>query len=113
MRSRRYGRNMRDSEVVAAIVAGDPCHRRLRSGRQQAPLEEAPDVSDEAADVGADVEKAELRALVRDALSGLGPAEREVLELQLRHGLGIGEVTSVLGISRNHAHALLSRARDQ
>ncbi len=107
---------LRDPERLRAwlyAVARNQCHRRLRSGRQQAPLEEAPDVSDEAADVGADVEKAELRALVRDALSGLGPAEREVLELQLRHGLGIGEVTSVLGISRNHAHALLSRARGQ
>jgi Sigma-70, region 4 len=70
-------------------------------------------MSDEAADVAADVEKAELRALVRDALGGLGPAEREVLELQLRQDLGIGEVSSVFGISRNHAHALLSRARSQ
>ncbi len=176
MRSHHYGRGMRDSEVVAAIVAGDPaglaaaydryaaplytfcramlrepadaadvvqdtfviavpglsglrdperlrpwlyavarneCHRRLRSGGQQAPLEEAPEVTDEAADVGADVEKAELRTLVREALSGVGPAEREVLELQLRQGLSSGEVASVLGISRNHAHALLSRARNQ
>ena len=70
-------------------------------------------MTDEAADVAADVERADLRALVRDALGGVGPAEREVLELQLRQGLSGGEVASVLGISRNHAHALLSRARDQ
>jgi RNA polymerase sigma factor (sigma-70 family) len=94
-------------------VARNECHRRLRSVSQQAPLEDAPDVSDEAADVAAGVEQAELRALVREALSGVGPAEREVLELQLRQGLSSGEVASVLGISRNHAHALLSRARDQ
>jgi RNA polymerase sigma factor (sigma-70 family) len=172
----RYGINMRDREVVAAIVAGDPaglaeaydryatplysfcrtmlrepadaadavqdtfviaaprmsglrdperlrswlyavarneCHRRLRAGSQHASIEEAPDVTDEAADVAADVERADLRALVRDALGGVGPAEREVLELQLRQGLSGGEVASVLGISRNHAHALLSRARGQ
>ena len=30
-----------------------------------------------------------------------------------QQGLSGGEVASVLGISRNHAHALLSRARDQ
>jgi len=94
-------------------VARNECRRRLRSGSQQAPIEDAPDVTDEAADVSADAEKAELRALVRDALAGLGPAEREVLELQLRQGLGSGEVASVLGISRNHGHALLSRARGQ
>ena len=172
----RYGIGMRDREVVAAIVAGDPaglaeaydryatplysfcrtmlrepadaadavqdtfviaaprmsglrdperlrswlyavarneCLRRLRAGGQHASIEEAPDVTDEAADVAAGVERADLRALVRDALGGVGPAEREILELQLRQGLSGGEVASVLGISRNHAHALLSRARDQ
>ncbi|MBV9384738.1 MAG: sigma-70 family RNA polymerase sigma factor, partial [Streptosporangiaceae bacterium] len=94
-------------------VARNECHRRLRGGGEQAPLGEAPDVTDEAADVAANMERAELRALVRDALTGLGPAERGVLELQLRQGLASGEVAGVLGISRNHAHALLSRARDQ
>ena len=94
-------------------VARNECHRKLRSGSLHASIEEAPDVTDEAADVAADVERADLRALVRDALAGVGPTEREVLELQLRQGLSGGEVASVLGVSRNHAHALLSRARDQ
>src|SRR6201989_3392784 len=176
MELRRYGIDMRDREVVAAIVAGDPaglaeaydryatplysfcrtmlrepadaadavqdtfviaaprmaglrdperlrswlyavarneCYRRLRAGSKHASIEEAPDVTDEAADVAADVERADRRGLVRDALGGVGPTEREVLELQLRQGLSGGEVADVLGVSRNHAHALLSRARDQ
>jgi RNA polymerase sigma factor (sigma-70 family) len=176
MRARDYLVGMQDSEVVAAIVAGDPaglaeaydryagplfvfcqamlrepadaadvvqdtfviaaprmsalrdpqrlrpwlytvarneCLRRLRVRSMQAPLEEAPDVTDEAADVAADMERAELRALVREALPGVGPAEQEVLDLQLRHGLAGSEVASVLGVSRNHAHALMSRARVQ
>ena len=94
-------------------VARNQCHRRLRSGNEQAPLEEAPDVADEGADVAAGAERADLRALVRDAMAGLGPAEREALGLQLNQGLSSGEVASVMGVSRNHAHALLSRARDQ
>jgi RNA polymerase sigma factor (sigma-70 family) len=94
-------------------VARNQCHRRLDSGGANAPLEEVPDVADEGADVSAGAERAELRALVRGAMTGLGPAEREALGLQLGQGLGSGEVASVLGISRNHAHALLSRARDQ
>jgi len=57
-------------------VARNECHRRLRSVSQHAPLEEAPEVTDDAADVAAGVEQAELRALVRDALPGVGPAER-------------------------------------
>jgi hypothetical protein len=32
---------------------------------------------------------------------------------QLWHGLEIPEVAQVLGVSRNHAHSLFSRARDQ
>jgi RNA polymerase sigma factor (sigma-70 family) len=94
-------------------VARNECLRRLRGHGRQAPLETAADTADEAADVSAAAEKAELRALVHDALSGLGSAEREVLELQLRQGLTNSEAASILGISRNHLHALLSRARDQ
>ena len=107
---------LRDPERLRSwlyAVARNECHRRLRRGSLHASIEEAPEVTDEAADVAADVERADLRALIRDALGGVGPAEREVLELQLRQGLSGGEVASVLGISRNHAHALLSRARDQ
>jgi RNA polymerase sigma factor (sigma-70 family) len=94
-------------------VARNECHRRLRGGSAQAPLEEAPDVTDESANVPLDAERAELRTLVSSALDGVGPAEREALELQLRQGLDGGEVAAVLGVTRNHAHALLSRARDQ
>jgi RNA polymerase sigma factor (sigma-70 family) len=107
---------LRDPKLLRSwlyAVARNQCHRRLHRGGAYAPLEEAPDVADEGADVSAGAERADLRALVRDAMTGLGPAEREALGLQLGQGLGSGEVASVLGISRNHAHALLSRARDQ
>ena len=109
---------LRDPERLRSwlyAVARNECHRRLRSGGEQAPLEEATDVTDGAADVSADAERAEIRALVRDAMTGLAPAERAVLELDLQlrqQGLGGGEVASMLGVSRNHAHALLSRGRD-
>jgi RNA polymerase sigma factor (sigma-70 family) len=107
---------LRDPERLRSwlyAVARNQCHRRLHGGGEHVPLDEAPDVADEGADVSAGAERAELRALVRDAMTGLGPAEREALGLQLSQGLGSGEVASVLGFSRNHAHALLSRARDQ
>jgi RNA polymerase sigma factor (sigma-70 family) len=94
-------------------VARNECRRRLRGGNRQAPFETATGMADEAADVAAAAEKVELRGLVHDALSGLGSIEREVLELQLRHGLTNSEAASILGISRNHLHALLSRARGQ
>jgi hypothetical protein len=56
-------------------------------------------------------EHAELRRLLADAIGGLPPGEREVIELRLRQGLETAEVASVLGVSRCHAHSLLSRAR--
>ena len=108
--------SLRDPERLRSwlyTVARNECLRKLRISSLQARLEEAAEVTDEAADVTAEVEKAELCALVRGALPGVGPAEQEVLGLQLRHGLSADEVASVLGVSRNHAHALMSRARGQ
>ncbi|MCW2934421.1 MAG: sigW 2 [Actinomycetia bacterium] len=97
-------------------VARNECLRRLRYRRAMAPLDEmadGPDVADETADVSGEAERADLRALMRTAIGGLNAAEREVIGLQLAQGLDIGEVAAVLGVSRNHAHSLLSRARTQ
>ena len=51
--------------------------------------------------------------LVLEAAAGLNPGDREVIELHLRHEMEAAEVAGVLGVSRNHAHTLLSRARGQ
>ena len=97
-------------------VARNECLRRLRYRRAMAPLDEVadgPELADETADVSGEAERADLRALLRTAIGGLNAAEREVIGLQLAQGLDIGEVAAILGVSRNHAHALLSRARAQ
>src|ERR1700722_13848292 len=94
-------------------VARNECLRRIRARAGTSALEEAADVTDESIDIGGDAERAELRTLLGAAAKGLNPAEQEVIELQLRQGLDPAEVADVLGISRNHAHALISRARDQ
>ncbi|MDX6392343.1 MAG: hypothetical protein QOJ73_3406, partial [Streptosporangiaceae bacterium] len=60
-----------------------------------------------------DVEQAELRDLVWAALGGLNPGEREVIELNLRHEFDGADLADVLGVPRNQAHALASRARSQ
>src|SRR5580698_9781915 len=87
-------------------VARNECYRRLRSG-------EATSALDEAVDAAGAVEQAELRQLVQDALAGLNPGERDVIELSLVQGLDGDELADALGVSRNHAHALVSRARSQ
>jgi RNA polymerase sigma factor (sigma-70 family) len=94
-------------------VARNEALRILRSKKGTSALDEAADVTDDSGDVAADAERADLRALLEDATAGLNPGDREVIELQLRQGLETAEVATVLGVSRNHAHALLSRARQQ
>lgn len=56
---------------------------------------------------------AELRHLVRAALAGLSPGEREVMVLGLQHDLHGADLAAVLGVPRNQAHAIASRARGQ
>jgi RNA polymerase sigma factor (sigma-70 family) len=96
-------------------VARNECHRRLRARANQATaaLDEMPDVTDISADVSGEAEREELRTLLRAAVRGLNTGEQDLIELQLRQGLDVTEIAAMLGVSRNHAHALLSRARDQ
>jgi RNA polymerase sigma factor (sigma-70 family) len=89
-------------------VARNECHRRLRA--DEVGLDDAADLSD---DVSGQADRAELRRLVRAALSELNPGEREILELELRHDLHGADLAAVLGVPRNQAHALAARARGQ
>ena len=96
-------------------VARNECHRRLRDKASAATsaLDQVPEMSDESADVAEGAERAELRALLRSAVRGLGASEQDLIQLQLRQELDVAEIAAMLGVSRNHAHALLSRARAQ
>ncbi len=96
-------------------VARNECHRRLRARAVQVttPLDDMPDVTDTSADVSGEAERDDLRRLLRSAVRGLNAGEQDLIELQLRQGLDVAEIAAMLGVSRNHAHALLSRARDQ
>ena len=103
-------------------VARNECYRRLRSAEATSSLDEAVDMpaaagghagTAESVDVAGAAEQAELRQLVRDAIDGLNPGERDVIELSLVQGLDGDELADALGVSRNHAHALQSRARSQ
>ena len=96
-------------------VARNECHRRLRDKASAATsaLDQVPEMSDESADVSEGAERAELRALLRSAVRGLGASEQDLIQLQLQQELDVAEIAAMLGVSRNHAHALLSRARAQ
>src|ERR1700722_12014506 len=94
-------------------VARSECQRIARPGRPefmsaqvQFVMAGAPKMPEEEA------ERARLRGLLDDATTGLTPGEREVIELELRQGLAVAEVASVVGVSRARANTLASRARE-
>lgn len=92
-------------------VARNECQLRL-DGTEPG-LEGAGDLDDPYPDTAGRPDQAELREFVRTALDGLKPAEREVIELDLRHDLHGADLAAVLGIPRNQAHELATGARGQ
>jgi RNA polymerase sigma factor (sigma-70 family) len=94
-------------------IARHECLRVLRTRRRSASLDEAAEPVAEPVDPTAAVHADQVRDLVRAAAAGLSAGDREVIELSVRHGLSAAEVGAVLGVAANHAHARMSRARQQ
>ena len=92
-------------------VARNECRHRLRSRALAARPDGANELTDETVDLAADAERAQLRAATGAALAGLGPGDREIVELDLRHDLAGQDLADVLGVSVSQAEALASRAR--
>jgi RNA polymerase sigma factor (sigma-70 family) len=65
------------------------------------------------ADVSGEAELVDLGAPLRAAACGLGAGERDLIQLRWQQGLDVAEIAAIIGVSRNRAHALLSRAQDQ
>jgi RNA polymerase sigma factor (sigma-70 family) len=100
-------------------VARNECRRQLSGTGAAVPGEVTADLADAAdthpgevtADFGPALEEAELREVVCAALAGLSPADREIVELSLRHEFYGADLADALGVPRNQAHALTSRGR--
>lgn len=106
--------NLRDPSQLRSwlyTAARDECFRPPRV--MGAGFDDMGDADNAAADVSHTAERAEVRRLIRAALAGLKPAEREVIELGIRHGLDDTEIAAVLGVSWSRAHALSTHARAQ
>jgi len=76
---------LREPELLRAwlfAVARNECLRRLRSREVAWPLTDTDSTverPDETVDVGGEAERAETRALIRAAVDGLNPGERDVI----------------------------------
>ncbi|XTZ15561.1 RNA polymerase sigma factor [Micromonospora echinospora] len=95
-----------------AIVRNE-CLRQIRDRSRSSPLDEADEPVADTADPGTDVNTAQVRDLVHTAAAALNPGDREVVHLAIRHDLSSVDIGAALGVSPNHAHARLSRARSQ
>ncbi|HEX6329539.1 MAG TPA: sigma-70 family RNA polymerase sigma factor [Jiangellaceae bacterium] len=94
-------------------IARNECLRLLRGQQRTGQLDEAIAVSDDTVELDAGLRDEQIRELVWSAANGLNPREREVLDLAVRHELEMSEVARALGVPAKHAHALLSKARQQ
>ena len=94
-------------------VARNEC-RRLRFEQGAAPLDaRSAETGDDTADFGESLEQAAQREMVLSVLGGLSDADRDIVELTLRHEFYGAELADALGVPRNQAHALTTRGRAQ
>ncbi len=94
-------------------VARNEC-RRLRYEQGAAPLDaRSAETGDDTADFGESLEQAAQREMVLSVLGGLSDADRDIVELTLRHEFYGAELADALGVPRNQAHALTTRGRAQ
>ena len=92
-------------------VARNECRRQLHGYRAAPGDDEFTAIGEQTADFGTALDQAGLRELVRSALAGLSAADQEIVELSLRHEFYGADLADVVGIPRNQANVLATRAR--
>ena len=94
-------------------LARNECQRRQRTEVPSSRLYEAAYAMDDTQTFAIGTQQAEFRAQVRAALAGLDPVDREISELNLRHGFYGADLADILGVPRGQAHTLVARARSR
>ena len=93
-------------------VARHTCLARIQRDGRVLPTDDVADDPGPDADPAArGALTADLAAMVDDAMGGLGPRDRLVLDLADRQGLSTDEVAGALGMAAPSAHKVLVRAR--
>ncbi|MCW2911065.1 MAG: sigW 1 [Actinomycetia bacterium] len=93
-------------------VARNECRRRLHGdGAAIILTQDEFGAGEDTADLGLALEQAQQREMVSSALAELNPADREIVELSLRHEFFGADLADALGLPRNQAHTLSTQAR--
>ena len=92
-------------------LARNECQWRKRTAAPSVQPYEAAQAMDDMGTFAVVTQQAEFRAQVRAALAGLDPVDREISELNLRHGFYGADLADILGAPRSQVHTRASRAR--
>ena len=93
---------LREPERLRAwlyAIARNECYRASKKRGRQLPKDDI-EMIDSSPLIEDQIGTREMAALVWDAASGLTPEDREVLELNVRHGLEGQELADALGVNR-------------
>ena len=97
---------------LAGVLAGEANNLRRREQRRRTEALEEALVGAGAGDVVDDAERRELVAQLRTRIDALPDEQRQVLLLQLQHGLRPAEIAEVLGIAPGTVRMRLHRGLD-
>jgi RNA polymerase sigma factor (sigma-70 family) len=100
-------------EAWLYAIARNNCKAHLRVRAQQLTIDLDSVPAGTPDDPAEGVRAQEVRELVHSAAGALSEADREIIELAIRHSLSPTALSTVLGLPANHVHARLSRARVQ
>ena len=94
-------------------LARNECQLRRQGAGLSVRLHEAAPAIDDTVIFAAVTSQAESYVQVRAALDELDPVDREISELNLRHGFSGTDLADILGVAPSQAHTLASRARSR
>lgn len=96
-------------------ICRNGCLREFRRHRKTMSIDESPELAGRTAsmvvDFDAELDAEASRELVSDAMDGMSEADREILDLALRHNLDYAELSKILGVGANNARARVGRCR--
>jgi RNA polymerase sigma factor for flagellar operon FliA len=117
----RLGREPQESEIAEALDVSEDEYARMLDQLRSVEIAAVRQLDDERAseilDVAADedspqlqLERAELRAHVAQAIAGLPERERQILSLYYEHELTLAEIGAVIGVGESRVSQLRTQA---
>jgi RNA polymerase sigma factor (sigma-70 family) len=94
-------------------VARRACHQQLQAEVKPAYLDDMTAMWDWEQLADGSAWQADLLSSAWKALAAMNPAEREIVELNLRHRLDTGELADILGVTYSRARTLVQSSRAQ